>query len=100
MNLRLIPFSVLLLLLATSVIRAEPPKVNVARPLVREIVDYASFTGRADASQSVSVRSRATGYLTKILFKEGSIVNQGDVLFEIDPRPYQATLDQAKAQVA
>ena len=57
------------------------------------------FTGRTDAVQSVNIIARVTGYLVQMPFKEGSEVKAGDLLFEIDPRPYQAQLDQAKSQV-
>src|SRR4051794_34105702 len=76
-----------------------PPTVTVSRPLQQEITEFAEYTGRTAAVDSVEVRARVTGYLEKINFKEGADVKQGDVLYEIDPRPYQATLDQAQAQV-
>jgi multidrug efflux system membrane fusion protein len=57
------------------------------------------FTGRTDAVKAVDIRARVTGYLIKMPFKEGAEVKKGDLLFEIDPRPYQAQLDQAKGQV-
>jgi multidrug efflux system membrane fusion protein len=77
----------------------EVPAVPVSLPVQREVTDYVDFTGRTDAVQSVDIRPRATGYLTRILFKEGSEVRAGDVLFEIDARPYRAQLDQAEGQV-
>jgi RND family efflux transporter MFP subunit len=76
----------------------ESPLVTVSVPVEREVTDYKDFTGRTDAVQSVSVRARVSGYLTKIAFKEGIEVKEGDTLFEIDPRPYQAQLDQATGQ--
>jgi multidrug efflux system membrane fusion protein len=76
----------------------ELPVIPVSRPIAREITDFVYYTGRADAVQSVDIRARVTGYLTKLLFKEGSEVKEGDVLFEIDPRPYQAQYENAKAQ--
>jgi multidrug efflux system membrane fusion protein len=78
---------------------AEPPAVPVSKPVQREVTDYMDFTGRTEAVESVDIRPRVTGYLVKIPFKEGSEVKTGDLLFEIDPRPYQAQLDQALAQV-
>jgi len=80
-------------------VRLVPPEVKVSQPVAREVSDYADFTGRTEAAESVSVRARVTGYLVKMPFKEGSAVKKGDLLFEIDPRPYQAQLDQAQAQV-
>jgi multidrug efflux system membrane fusion protein len=76
-----------------------PPVVPISQPVQREVTDYAEFTGRTDAVQSVGIRARVTGYLTKMPFREGAEVKKGDLLFEIDPRPYQAQLDQAQSQV-
>ncbi|QVL34850.1 efflux RND transporter periplasmic adaptor subunit [Telmatocola sphagniphila] len=78
---------------------APTPVIPVSHPVEREVTDYVDYTGRTDAKDSVSVRARATGYLTKVNFKEGADVKEGDLLFEIDPRPYQVLVDQAKAQV-
>ena len=69
----------------------------VSYPLEREVTAYADFTARLAAVDCVEVRSRVWGYLKKINFKEGTLVKQGDVLFEIDPRPYQADLKRAEA---
>jgi len=77
-----------------------PPSVTVSRPVERAVTDYADFTARIAAVESVEVRAHVWGYLDKVRFKEGALVNKGDVLFEIDARPYQATLNQAKAKVA
>src|SRR3954447_3115119 len=77
----------------------EPPAVPVSRPVEREITDYVDFTGRTDAVEAVDVRPRVSGYLVRVPFKEGAEVKKGDLLFEVDPRPYQAQLDQARAQV-
>jgi RND family efflux transporter MFP subunit len=76
-----------------------PPVVPVSYPVRRSVTEVVEFTGRTDAVQSVGVRARVTGYLTKVAFKEGTEVKKDDVLFEIDPRPYQAQLDQAVSQV-
>ena len=78
---------------------AKPPALPVSKPVQREVTDYVDFTGRTDAVESVGVRARVTGYLVRMPFKEGAEVKKGDVLFEIDPRPYRAQLDQAQAQV-
>ena len=84
---------------------AEPPPaapiaVTVSYPVEREVTDYADFTARIAAVDSVEVRAHVWGYLEKVNFKEGALVKKGDVLFELDPRPYQAMLNQAKAKVA
>ncbi|MBL1140812.1 MAG: efflux RND transporter periplasmic adaptor subunit [Proteobacteria bacterium] len=76
-----------------------PPQVTVANPVMEEITDWDEFTGRLYAVKSVEVRPRVSGYLESVHFAEGSIVNKGDLLYIIDPRPYQAALDQAKAEL-
>ena len=76
------------------------PTVTVSYPLQREVTDYQDYTGRTAAVDSVQVQARVTGYLEKIYFTEGAEVTEGTVLYEIDPRPYQAAYDAAKAQVA
>jgi RND family efflux transporter MFP subunit len=76
-----------------------PVAVTVSYPVEREVTDYADFTGRTAAVDSVELRARVWGYLEKVNFKEGALVKKGDVLFELDPRPYQAVLNQAKAKV-
>ena len=77
----------------------EAPAIPVSHPVSRQVTDYVDFTGRTDAIQAVDVRARVTGYLVQMPFKEGAEVKKGDLLFEIDPRPYQAQLDQAVSQV-
>ena len=79
---------------------AAPVAVTVSYPVERYVTDYADFTSRVAAVDSVEVRAHVWGYLDKVNFKEGAMVKKGDVLFEIDPRPYQAMLNQAKAKVA
>jgi RND family efflux transporter MFP subunit len=79
---------------------AAPREVRVSRPLISEGPDHVDFTGRTEAAASVRIRARVTGYLDKVRFKDGAEVKQGEVLFEIDPRPYQAELDKAQAEVA
>jgi RND family efflux transporter MFP subunit len=74
--------------------------VSVSYPVEREITDHADYTARTAAVDSVEVRSHVWGYLEKVNFKEGALVQKGDVLFELDARPYQALLEQAKAKVA
>src|SRR5262245_40208080 len=74
--------------------------VTVSYPVEREVTDYADFTARTAAVDSVEVRAHVWGYLDKVNFKEGALVQKGDVLFELDSRPYEALLNQAKAKVA
>ena len=77
----------------------EPPAVPVSHPVDRVVTDYVDFTGRTDAVQAVDIRARVTGYLVEMPFKEGAEVKKNDLLFVVDPRPYQAQLDQAEGQV-
>ena len=67
-----------------------PPAVMVSAPIERDVTDYADFTARTAAVEAVGVRARVWGYLVKVTFTEGALVKKGDVLFEIDPRTYQA----------
>ena len=76
-----------------------PPVVTVAKPVVKEVVDWLYFTAQTQAVISVDIRPRVSGYIDKITFPEGGIVDQGMLLFVIDPRPYQAALDQAQGQL-
>ena len=80
---------------------AKPPELTVttARPVSREIADTSDFTGRTESIGRVEVRSRVTGYLTKVNFAEGQEVKKGELLFEIDPRPFQAKVDAVKAKL-
>ncbi len=80
--------------------KAAPMTVTVSVPVEREVTDYADFTARIAAVDAVEVRAHVWGYLDKVNFKEGALVKKGDVLFELDPRPYEAMLNQAKAKVA
>jgi RND family efflux transporter MFP subunit len=77
-----------------------PPKVTVSQPISRDVVEWEEYTGRLEAIESVEVRARVNGCLQSIHFKNGGIVKQGDLLFVIDPRPYQAELERAKAELA
>ena len=76
------------------------PQVTVAKPVKREIVDMDEYVGRFLAVDTVEVRARVSGYLDQIHFKDGQIVQAGDLLFSIDKRPFQNTLDQAKGTLA
>ncbi|MBV8970649.1 MAG: efflux RND transporter periplasmic adaptor subunit [Verrucomicrobia bacterium] len=78
---------------------AAVPTVTVAKVISKEVIEWDEYTGRTDAIESVDIRPRVSGYLEMIGFRAGDIVDKGDLLFEIDPRPYQATLDQAKGQL-
>ena len=79
---------------------ATLPKVAVAHPVEREVLEWDDYTGRLEATNSVEVRARVSGYLQSVAFRPGQIVDAGALLFVIDPRPYQAELDRAKAAAA
>ena len=76
-----------------------PTPVSVSYPVEQYVTDYADFTSRTAAVDSVEVRAHVWGYLDEVNFTEGALVKKGDVLFELDPRPYRALLNQAKAKV-
>lgn len=80
---------------------ATPAKPNVvsSQPLQQEIVEWDEYTGRLQAVESVEIRSRVSGYLKHVGFKDGSKVKKGDLLFIVDPRPYRARLHQTKAEL-
>jgi RND family efflux transporter MFP subunit len=75
-----------------------PPTVTVATPLVRKVASWTRFTGQFSAVDSVDLRAQVSGYLTEIHFTDGQIVHKGDLLFVIDPRPFEIALQQATAQ--
>ena len=76
-----------------------PPKVTVARPVQRTIVDHDEYVGRFVPVESVEIRARVSGYLAKVHFQDGQYVKHGDILFTIDKRPFQNTYDQAAANL-
>jgi len=77
-----------------------PPAVTVSTPLQKQIVEWQEFTGQFAAVDFIELRARVSGYLTQIYFQDGQIVKKGDLLFVIDPRPFEAALASAKAQLA
>jgi RND family efflux transporter MFP subunit len=76
-----------------------PPAVTVAQVPERNITEWDEFTGRLEAVDAVEIRPRVSGYIRRIAFNEGNGVKQGQILFEIDPRPYQAELARAEAEL-
>jgi RND family efflux transporter MFP subunit len=76
------------------------PTVTVSRPLVEAMIDWDEYTGRFDAIDTVEIRARVSGYLDAIDFKDGQMVAKGDLLYVIDPRPFERAVEQAKAELA
>jgi RND family efflux transporter MFP subunit len=83
-----------------SAVHAFPAtNVTVSKPVQKEVVNWSEFTGRTAAVNLVNVTARVSGYIVSIPFKEGEIVHKGDLLYQIDPRPYQDAYDQALGQL-
>jgi membrane fusion protein, multidrug efflux system len=83
----------------TSAQPADPPptKVTVAPVLTKSVTEWDEFTGRLEAVHTVAVRPRVSGFVSAVRFQEGAIVRKGDLLFQIDPRPFQAEVDRLRA---
>jgi RND family efflux transporter MFP subunit len=79
---------------------SPPPTVTVAKPLMRKVLEWDEFTGRLASPEAVDIRARVSGYLQEVHYKEGTEVNAGDLLFTIDPRPYEAVVQRATADVS
>jgi len=101
-----IPTAILLLVLAGCSQSQQqaggppPPAVTVAKPVQRTVVDQDEYVGRFAAVDSVEIRSRLSGYLSEIHFKDGQMVKQGDLLFTVDRRPFEIALEQMRANLA
>src|SRR5438477_413258 len=94
----------LVLLVASGCRKASAPSqgplpVNVVTAIEKEVNEWDEFTGRLEAVEFVEIRPRVSGYITEIRFNAGAIVKKGDLLYVIDPRPYQADFDRAAAEV-
>ncbi len=72
----------------------------MSKPLVKEMEEWSDFTGQFEARESVEVRARVSGYLESVNFADGQLVKKGDLLFVIEPRPFEIALETAKAQQA
>lgn len=81
---------------APAVTPPPPPTISVSHPIEMEIVEFDEYTGRVEAVETVEIRSRVSGYLQEVHFRDGQIVKEGDLLFTIDPRPYEASVAQAE----
>ena len=77
-----------------------PPQVTVASVIERSVTEWDEFTGRLQAVDSVDVRPRVSGLISAVRFDEGAMVHRGDLLFQIDARPFQAEVDRLRAEVA
>lgn len=77
-----------------------PPAVTVAQPEIRDVTEYYDFTGTTEASESVAIRARVQGFLNSVNFEAGVFVEEGDLLFVIDPQPFEARLKRAEADLA
>lgn len=75
------------------------PKVSVAEVLLRPVTEWDEVTGRLEAPESVVIRPRVSGYIDHVAFKEGALVKKGDLLFQIDPRPFQDEVNRLEAQL-
>ena len=84
---------------ASAWAQAGPPEVMVAVPLASRVAQWDEFTGRFEAMERVEVRPRVSGYIDQVHFRDGSIVNQDDLLFTIDQRPFRLAVDSAQADV-
>ena len=78
----------------------EPPRVTVARPIQREVMEWDEFTARFVAVERVELRARVSGYLNSIHFADGQIVQRDELLFRIDPRPFEAAVAGAEGRLA
>ena len=104
----ILPFLLLMALLTGCEAKSEeaaaapppPPEVDVVNIVAQPVVLSESFTGRVEAAETVELRSRVSGYIEEVAFEEGELVEQGDLLFQIDPRPYQARVGAAQAELA
>src|SRR5512145_1048105 len=83
-----------------SVGAPPPPAVSVSHPVEREVTDYAEFTARVAAVESTEVRARVSGQIVSVPFQPGTFVRQGDILVEVDVRPFQAELETRIAEEA
>ncbi|MBX9907754.1 MAG: efflux RND transporter periplasmic adaptor subunit [Beijerinckiaceae bacterium] len=94
--------SALILTSGAALAQGAPPAppVQVSAPLAKRVTNWDEFTGRFEASEQVEVRARVSGFLEALHFRDGQLVKKGDLLFTIDQRPYQLSVDAARAEVA
>jgi RND family efflux transporter MFP subunit len=77
-----------------------PATVTVSTPLQRQVIEWDVYTGHLEAPEAVNIEARVSGLLVAAPFQEGSVVQKGQVLFKVDPRPFQADLDSKTADIA
>jgi RND family efflux transporter MFP subunit len=80
-------------------VEPPPPKVTIARPVQQEVIEYLEFTGTTRAFEEANIQARVAGFLQSMHFVPGTIVNEGDLLFVIDPKEYQAELNASMAEL-
>ncbi len=78
---------------------ASAPPVTVAKPVVKEVIEWDEYTGRFEAVERVEIRARVSGYLDSVHFRDGEVVEKGALLYVIDPRPFEAAVVQAEAEI-
>src|SRR5436190_8291509 len=84
----------------TKTAEAKPPVVFIEQPYEQMVTEYQEFTGQTVAVETIEVRARVSGYLDKNFFKDGDLVREGALLFQIDDRPYRAEFDRTVATLA
>lgn len=75
------------------------PAVSVAEVIEQQVTEWDELTGRLEAPESVEIRPRVSGFIDKVAFAEGSLVKKGDLLFQIDPRPFEAQVKRLQAEL-
>lgn len=85
---------------AKTQVAPPPPAITFASPIARKVVEWDEFTGRLASPETVEIRARVSGYLDTVHFKEGTEVKAGELLFTIDPRPYEAAVQRATAEAS
>jgi multidrug efflux system membrane fusion protein len=106
MGVSFLPYRGIMLVAVVCIVGCEPtkagkvarnPKVVFTKPITDKVIDYQDFTGRLDAVKTVELRARVSGYVMEAKFKEGEVVKEGQVLFQIEAKPYQVEVNQMEA---
>ena len=80
-------------------VEPPPPEVTVSKPLVQNVTDYLEFTGTAKAIEQIDIRARVKGFLESVHFEDGDFVTRGQLLFTIDPKPFEAAVENARGRL-